>query len=385
VDETVDPAFGARSRAGEASSAVARDDREAHRRHISVADVLVVVAVLLGVAATLFVLYEIRRVIVWLLVAGFFATVLAPLVTRIERRGVRRGLAVTIVTVGLAIVLGAILFAFAKPLVSQAVEFATHLHANVEKLKQLPLVRDVVERFNIQGSVGNVSSSLPQQLVGFSGPLFAAFASIGQAVVGLISIVVLTIFFLLYGPSLVGLARDAIGSRRHRERAERLGQRSMQAVSGWVLGNLVTSIVASVASLIVFAILGLPYAFLLALWVGVADLIPLVGATLGAIPAVIVAFLHSTTAGIVTLAFFILYQQFENHVLQPLVYGRTIRLNPFLVLLAVLIGVELAGFLGALLALPLAGIAQVALDEFVPHGVTLGEPDADEEPASDPA
>ena len=362
---------------------VASQRDEARRRHVSAQDVLVVVLVLLGVAATLFVLYEIRRVIVWLLVAGFFATVLAPLVSVIERRGVRRGLAVAVVTVGLTIVLGGILFAFAKPLVTQAVDFATHLHQNVERIKQLPLVRDLVERFNIQGSVGAVSDKLPQELVGFSGPLFAAFATIGQAIVGLISIVVLTIFFLLYGPALVELVRDAIASRRHRERAERLGRRSMQAVSGWVLGNLLTSIVASVASLVAFALLGLPYAALLALWVGVADLIPLIGATLGAIPAVIVAFLHSTTAGIVTVVFFILYQQFENHVLQPVVYGKTIRLNPFLVLLAVLIGVELAGFLGALLALPVAGVAQVALDEFVPGGLTLGRADPDEVPASE--
>jgi len=232
--------------------------------------------------------------------------------------------------------------------------------------------------------VGNVSDRLPQELLGFSGPLFAAFASLGQAIIGMISIVVLTIFFLLYGPALVELVRDAIANRRDRERAQRLGQRSMQAVSGWVLGNLLTSIVAAISSLVVFGILSLPYASLLALWVGVADLIPLVGATLGAIPAVVVAFLQSTTAGIVTLAFFILYQQFENHVLQPVVYGRTIRLNPFLVLLAVLIGVELAGFLGALLALPVAGIAQVALDEFIPHGVMLGQAD-DDEPEVDQA
>jgi predicted PurR-regulated permease PerM len=353
-------------------------DREAHRRHVSVEDVLVVALVLLAVAASLYVLYEIRRVIVWLLVAGFFATVLAPLVARIEGRGVRRGIAVAIVIVGLTVVLAAVLYAFAKPVVSQAVEFATHLHENVERLKQLPLVRDVVERFNIQGSVGGVSDKLPQELVGFSGPLFAAFATIGQAIVGLISIVVLTIFFLLYGPALVEIVRDAIASRRYRARAERLGRESMQAVSGWVLGNLLTSVVAAAASLVVFAILGLPYAALLALWVGLADLIPLVGATLGALPAIVVAFLHSMTAGIVTVVFFIVYQQFENHVLQPVVYGRTIRLNPFLVLLAVLIGVELAGFLGALLALPVAGIAQVALDEFAPKGVRLGTPDDDE-------
>lgn len=97
------------------------------------------------------------------------------------------------------------------------------------------------------------------------------------------------------------------------------------------------------------------------MWVAFADLIPLVGATLGAIPAVIIAFTVSIPVGIAVIIFFVLYQQFENHVLQPAVYGKTIRLNPFLVLLAVLVGVELAGFLGALLALPVAGIIQIVV------------------------
>jgi predicted PurR-regulated permease PerM len=101
---------------------------------------------------------------------------------------------------------------------------------------------------------------------------------------------------------------------------------------------------------------------LLGLWVAIADLIPLVGASLGALPAMIVAFIHSVPAGVIVTLYFIAYQQIENHVLQPFVYGRTIQLNPFVVLLSVIVGVELAGFLGALFALPVAGAVQVILD-----------------------
>jgi predicted PurR-regulated permease PerM len=340
--------------------------------------VLVVVGVLLAVAVGLSLLYEVRRVLVWLFVAAFFAAVIAPLVTWVERRGVGRGLAVAIVVVALTLVIGGLVFAFAEPIVSEAVDFASHLPENIDRVKQAPVIRDVVERFNIQGSVGSVSKDLPQQLVGLSGPVLSAFATIGQAIVGFVSIVVLTIFLLLYGPGIVETGQRMVASRRHRERATRIGRRSLEAVSGWVAGNVLTSFIAAIAALIVFAILGLPYAFLLSLWVGVADLIPLVGATLGAIPAIVVAFLHSVTAGIVVLVFFVVYQQLENHVLQPVVYGRTIRLNPFLVLLAVLLGVELAGFLGALLALPIAGVAQVAFEELAPRGVTVGSADEDD-------
>ena len=126
-------------------------------------------------------------------------------------------------------------------------------------------------------------------------------------------------------------------------------------------GNVLTSLVAGVSALVAFLVLGLPYATLLALWVAIADFIPLAGATIGAIPAIIVGFIVSPLAGIVVTIFFVLYQQLENHVLQPAVYGKTIALNPFLVLLAILVGIELAGFVGALLALPVAGILQIVV------------------------
>ena len=100
----------------------------------------------------------------------------------------------------------------------------------------------------------------------------------------------------------------------------------------------------------------MPYAGVIGLFVAFTDLIPLVGATLGAIPTVAFAFLHSTTSGIVMLIFYIVYQQFENHVLQVSIMSRTVKVNPLTVLVSVLIGVELLGFLGALLAIPVAGV-----------------------------
>jgi predicted PurR-regulated permease PerM len=177
----------------------------------------------------------------------------------------------------------------------------------------------------------------------------------------------MTVFLLLYGPRFVRTGLDLLPDAQRRQRLERVGGESLRAVSGWVAGNIVTSVIAAVAALIVFLILGMPYGLLLALWVGIADLIPLVGATLGAIPAIIVGFTVSIPAGIIVTVFFIAYQQFENHVLQPAIYGRTIKLNPFLVLVAVLLGVELAGFIGALLALPVAGIVQIVVIEALEH------------------
>jgi predicted PurR-regulated permease PerM len=124
-------------------------------------------------------------------------------------------------------------------------------------------------------------------------------------------------------------------------------------------GNLLISVVAGVAAYVFLKIAGVPYPEVLALWVAFADLIPLVGATLGAVPTIAVAFLKSNAAGIATLIFFVLYQQFENNVLQVTVMSRTVKINPLGVLVSVLIGVELFGLLGALLAIPAAGVVQV--------------------------
>jgi predicted PurR-regulated permease PerM len=130
-----------------------------------------------------------------------------------------------------------------------------------------------------------------------------------------------------------------------------------------VTGNLVISLIAGTLTAIVLGILGVPYAIALGLIVGILDLIPLAGATIAAIIVGTVAFLHTIVAGIVVVIFFIVYQQVENHVLQPVVYGRTVQLSPLAVLISVLVGAELAGVLGALAAIPVAGSLQVILRE----------------------
>jgi predicted PurR-regulated permease PerM len=132
-----------------------------------------------------------------------------------------------------------------------------------------------------------------------------------------------------------------------------------------VTGNLVISLIAGTATAVVLRIMGVPYAIALGLIVAILDLIPLAGATIAAIIVGIIAFLHTVVAGIVVVAFFLVYQQIENHVLQPVVYGRTVQLSPLAVLISVLIGAELAGVLGALAAIPVAGSLQVILRELL--------------------
>jgi predicted PurR-regulated permease PerM len=144
-----------------------------------------------------------------------------------------------------------------------------------------------------------------------------------------------------------------------------VGSDIYRQVGGYVTGNLAISLIAGALATFVLLILGVPFAVALGLLVGLLDLIPLVGATVAAIIVVAVGFLHSVVAGIVLVVFFVVYQQAENHVLQPVVYHRTVSLSPLAILVAVLVGAELAGILGALAAIPVAGAIQVLILDFL--------------------
>jgi predicted PurR-regulated permease PerM len=175
-----------------------------------------------------------------------------------------------------------------------------------------------------------------------------------------VTIAFMTFFMLLEGPNWMqrfyGLLPD-----HSRPRWQRVGTDIYRTVGGYVTGNLLISLIAGAASTVVLLVLGVPYAVALGVLVAILDLIPLAGATLAAIIVTTVAFLTSIPAGIIVLIFFIVYQQVENHVLQPLVYSRTVQLSPLAVLISVLIGAKIAGVLGALAAIPVAGTIQVLL------------------------
>src|SRR5262249_8821956 len=145
----------------------------------------------------------------------------------------------------------------------------------------------------------------------------------------------------------------------------RVGREIYGTVGGYVTGNLLISLIAGVLTALVLIALGVPYAVALGLVVAILDLIPLAGATIAGIIIGTVAFLHSIFAGIVVVAFFILSQQLENHVLQPVVYNRTVKLSPLVILISVLIGAEVAGVLGALGAIPVAGSIQVLIVDYL--------------------
>ena len=331
--------------------------------------VLSVLGIVVGTGIVLEVLWIARGVITWVLIAVFFALALNPLVEWLMARGVsRRGAAVGIAYVGtlLAIVgLGAL---FVPTLVHQTNNFVDAVPGYVQDLTKGRgrlgfLERDyqIVEK--VKDAIGKGGAT---KVLGLSGTALSVTKSIVSAVVAIVTIAFLTLFMLLEGPGWVERFY-ALLPEEQQPRWRKVGHDIYRTVGGYVTGNLAISVIAGVSTTLVLLVLGVPYAVALGLLVAILDLVPLAGATIAAILVGLVAFLHSITAGIIVVVFFILYQQLENHVLQPVVYGRTVQLSPLIVLISVLIGAELAGVIGALAAIPTAGSLQVVLRDWLEH------------------
>ena len=212
-------------------------------------------------------------------------------------------------------------------------------------------VGDLAERFHILQYVESHSDQIRQYASNLGAPTLAFLSGAATTVAGIVTIFVLAYLMVLEAPKIIDGFLSLFEPRRA-ERIRRVGADCARTVTGYLTGNLLISVICGVLTYVVLKILGVPFAGLIALFVGIADLVPLVGATLGAVVAVIAGFVQSVTAGIVLIIFFVAYQQLENHLLQPVIFSRTVKLNALTVLIAILIAVELAGILGALLAIP---------------------------------
>ncbi len=329
--------------------------------------VLVVIGIVLATAASLWLLWLTKGVLLWIVIAAFLATALNPAVEWLVRHGVRRrGGAVAIVFLAAIGIVAAVGATFVPTLVKEVNDFAQAVPDYVDDLTKgrgplgflerdyqiVERIRDAIEKSGVGGVLGLSSTAV------------GVAKGVVTAVVAILTISFLTLFMLLEGPSWVERVYGLVPAR-HEVRVRRMGHEVYRAIGGYVAGNLVISVVAGTATAIVLSILGVPFAFALALIVALLDLVPLAGATIAAVIVTTVAFLDSTTSGIVVLIFFVVYQQFENHVLQPVVYGKAVRLSPLAVLVAVLIGAELAGVIGALGAIPAAAAIQVVLRELL--------------------
>jgi predicted PurR-regulated permease PerM len=324
--------------------------------------ILAVLGITFGFLLLLYVTWISRQVLTWIIVAIFLAMALNPAVEAFERRGLRRGIATAITSLMALGVIVAAGWLFIPTLVDEAAGFADELPDYVRDVSEGrgPL-GELAERYEIEQRVREaVEGGGASSVLGFSDTALAITQGVITFIVAVVTIAFLTFFMLLEGPKWMERFYGLL-PERSRETWRGIGRDIYGTVGGYVTGNLLISVIAGVSSTVVLLILDVPYAVALGLLVAILDLIPLAGATLAAIILTAVAFLTSIPAGIIVLAFMIVYQQIENHVLQPLVYSRTVQLSPLAILISVLIGAKIAGILGALAAIPVAGTIQVLL------------------------
>src|SRR3990170_2925953 len=331
--------------------------------------ILVVLGIILAGIVMIEIVQAARGILIWIFVAMFLALALNRAVEWLQQRGVaRRGLAVAIVFVSAIVAIAALGATIIPTIVEEVNEFVDAVPDYVEELAAGRGKLGFLEReYQITDRVREaVSDGGATRVLGLSGTALAVTKGVVTAVVATVTIAFLTLFMLLEGPAWVERLYGLLPEEKQ-PRWRKVGHDIYRTIGGYVTGNLTISLIAGVVSTSVLLAVGVPYAVALGLLVAILDLIPLAGATIAAILVSTVAFLDTTTSGVIVLIFFIVYQQLENHVLQPIVYGRTVQLSPLAVLIAVLIGAELGGVIGALAAIPVAGAFQVILVDWLRH------------------
>jgi predicted PurR-regulated permease PerM len=319
------------------------------------------------------VIYHLRVLLLLGLVGGFIALILNPVVVSLQHwRVKRRGGAVAIVTfVALLIFLGlAVLFGY--PLINGITHFATALPGYVRRAQNgQGWIGHLFRKYHVASWVKRNSSHLTSLASGLGKPALALGKGALSALLSLIAVFTFVVLLLIEAPKIRRSLTRLIAPERAK-RFRHIGRIISRSVSGYILGDLMTSISAGLVVFVTLLIVGVPYAFLWALWVALVDFLPTIGGALAGVPTVLFAFAHSLTAGFVTLIVFVLYTQIENHILNPIVMGRTVKINPLLVFVAVLIGADLGawvaglagGFVAVLLAVPIAATIQVIVREW---------------------
>ncbi|MGE5762484.1 MAG: AI-2E family transporter [Mycobacterium leprae] len=339
------------------------------RERVPVRTILTAIGLVLSTLVLLWLIVQTRRVLVWVVVAAFFAVALYPVVNWVQRRlpWCRRSLATLLVFLLLVAVLGGTVVLFALPLAREGTQLAGQLPALLADARAgRGPVGDLLVRTHALQYVQNNQDRLGAFAAGLSTPALGFVRGAATGVAGAVTVFVLAYLMVLQAPKVTEGTLNLV-ERDRAERIARVGADCAKTITGYISGNLLISVICGLLTYAVLALAGVPFPGLIGLFVAIADLIPLVGATLGAVVAALAAFVHSVPAGIAVVVFFVLYQQLENHLLQPLIFSRTVKLNPLTVLVAILIAAQLAGILGALLAIPIAGMIQIIVRDVWDH------------------
>ncbi len=341
-------------------------------RHVPLRTIVVTVAVVAATYLAGKLIYRLRDIVLLMLVAAFVSVLLNPIVVLLQQRVVpRRGIAVAMVTLFAVLVFIGMAVAFGYPLLRGITHLADRLPSYVASAQHgTGWIGHIVRKYHIQSWVQRNTPKLISYAQSLSKPALTIGKGAVSLVIELATIFVLVLLLLLEGPR---MRRWVLGQMAPARAAEitKVAAQVNQAVTGYMLGNLLTSLIAGAVVFVTLMIVGVPFPLLWGLWVALVDFLPMIGGALAGIPTVLFAFGHSITAGIVTLVVFLVYTQVENHVLNPVVMSKTVKISALLVLIAVLVGASVGsliggvfgGFVAALLAIPTAGALQVVATE----------------------
>jgi predicted PurR-regulated permease PerM len=325
-------------------------------RRFFAAAALVVIAVVLGVTALLLGLWIVRETVVWLVAAGFLAFSIEPLIRIFTRRGIARGAATALSFTLIAVVILIFSLAIIPSVVDGAKALKDHIPAYVDQLQDT----DASDALNADQAIESTGNAVTESSSFFdgSGRVLDLVGGLVHSGFAAFMIFTFTLYFLVYGRDLVHRA-GALMPPAYREPFVGATRSIFQINKGYWYGKFLIGVIAGVTTYVTMKLLGLPYAAPLALFVGITDLIPNIGATLGTIPVVVVGLLEEPWKGVVAGAVLILYQQVENNLITPKVFKETVEIHPFVSVVAVIVFTSLFGIVGALIAVPVTKSMEV--------------------------
>ncbi len=300
--------------------------------------------------------------LVLIFVALFLAIGLNPAVVRLRTWGLPHGLAVAVAALTLVLLFCGGLLALVPPLVTQSGQFIDHLPAYLETLRRNETVNDLIVRFDLMERAEAAASA--ETISRALGGLFGGARFIFGTIFNVLAVLVLTIYFMSAFDRMKDLAYGLVPASR-RDRVRLIGDEILTKVGAYMVGALAIGVLAGVSAFVFAVVVGLPYPFALAVVVAVCDLIPQIGATLGAIIVGLVGFATSISVGVACLVFFVIYQQIENYLIYPKVMRRSVQVSDVASIVAALLGVALFGVIGALVAIPAVAAIQLILREVV--------------------
>jgi predicted PurR-regulated permease PerM len=344
----------------------------AESRGIPLRTILASVAVVALVYLAGQLIYRIRDILLIVVIAGFIALVLNPFVVALQHwRLKRRGQAVAVVALVAVLVFIALALAFGYPLVNGLTHLADRLPTYIRQAEHgKGWIGRLVRKYHVEAWVNKNAPKLTSFAKSLAKPALQLGKGALTLLVTVFTIFALVLLLLLEGSKLRTGVLGLISTDRA-TRYTRVAAEVNRSVTGYVLGDLLTSLCAGIVVFIALAVLGVPFPLLWALWVTLVDFIPVVGGALAGVPTVLFAAGHSLSAGVATLFVFLAYTLIENHVLNPVVMSKTVRVNPLLVLLSILVGASIGSWIGssfgafvlAVVAIPIAGAIQVVIGE----------------------